>query len=240
LIYAGGNLNAGGYLAPIFRLARIEQTGTQVSARAQIGWLRGAALTIPRFLSLAQTTIAEANNPADAAQTIGQGIISGGLTRTALSGVDTFTMNGEITAAQALGEMFGLQGAVTFQRRVVGATLRNPIEGSFRDSATRYDMIFDLSFEWDGNSKKIPIAAMASYELNARLGGTGDELLEQDSSNVHTFGLGLYYSGRQDLQVGLFGATVLNLRSVQGIAGASGVSGAPSAAYGQMIIRYVW
>ena len=33
LLYAGGNLNSGGFVAPIVRLARIETSGTQISGR---------------------------------------------------------------------------------------------------------------------------------------------------------------------------------------------------------------
>jgi hypothetical protein len=233
-------LNAGGFLAPIFRIARIESSGTQVSARAQIGWERGAALDIPRLLVVAQSAIASASGPGDAAATIGRGIENGGLTRVVLDGTDGFGLDGSIELAQALGPMFGLQAAGTFRRRVLGATLRDPLSGSFRDSATRYDALVDFSFEWDGDSLKVPLAAIVEYDLNARLGGTGDELLEMDSGNVHTFGLGLYYSGRKDLQVGLFGALSLNLRPVPGVADAPGFSGSPDLRVGEFVIRYIW
>jgi hypothetical protein len=117
---------------------------------------------------------------------------------------------------------------------------RGAYAGSFRDSATRYDALVDFSFEWDGDSLKVPLAAIVEYDLNARLGGTGDELLEMDSGNVHTFGLGLYYSGRKDLQVGLFGALSLNLRPIPGVADAPGFSGSPDLRVGEFVIRYVW
>ncbi|HEX4627665.1 MAG TPA: hypothetical protein VH137_02660, partial [Gemmatimonadales bacterium] len=66
LLYAGGKLNAGGNVAPIVRLARIRSTGTQLSARAQLGWLAGDALDLPRFLVLGRTVIASLNSAPDA------------------------------------------------------------------------------------------------------------------------------------------------------------------------------
>ncbi|HEX4448871.1 MAG TPA: hypothetical protein VH044_19155 [Polyangiaceae bacterium] len=240
VIYSGGNLNVGGSIAPIVRIARIESTGTQVSARGQIGWLKGAALDVPRFLLLGQSAIASANDPADAAGAIGRGIIGGGLTRVIIEGVDTFGLNGEVAAAQAFGPMFGLQAALTFQRRLTGVNLRQPVSGSFRESDTRYDLLADVSFEWDGDSLHVPVAAIVEYEANARLGGTGDEGLEQDGLGVHTIGGGVYYSGRKDLQVGIFGATKRNLRAIPGVADAPGQSGTPSVQIGEFVMRYIW
>ena len=244
LLYAGGQINTGGFFAPIVRLARIESTGTQISARAQMGWLSGSSLEIPRLIVVARNAIAgAAQNTADptaAARDIGRGLLQGGFPRVILAGADTFGLNASIEAAQALGEMFGLQGAVALQRRVLGLTFKDPVAGELRDSARRYDFTFDASFEWDGSSAHIPIAAIVEYELNARLGGTGDEQLEQEGSNTHTLGAGIYYSGRQDLQVGIFGATLRNLREVQGIGGIPGASGRPSIQFGEMLVRYVW
>ncbi len=246
LIYAGGQLNSGGFVAPIVRLARIESSGTQISARAQMGWLAGTSLQVPRLLVLARTAIAGAvantSDPTAAARDIGSGIINGGFPRVILAGADTFGLNASIEAAQALGEMFGLQAALTVQRRALGLSFNDPVSGDFRNSATRYDMIFDVSAEWDGLSAHVPIAAILEYELNGRLTGTGDEDLEEEGTNTHTLGVGVYYSGRPDLQVGLFAATIRNLRPIAGVtvAGGPGQSGTPNAQYGEMVIRYVW
>jgi hypothetical protein len=246
LIYAGGQLNSGGFLAPIVRIARIESSGTQISARAQIGELAGASLQVPRLLLLARTAIAGAvqntSDPAAAARAIGGGLLNGGFPRVILAGADTFGLNASIEAAQALGEMFGLQGAVTIQRRVLGLTFNDVTAGDFRESATRYDMLVDFSAEWDGMSVHVPIAAILEYELNARLTGTGDEELEEEGTNTHTFGAGIYYSGRPNLQVGLFAATLRNLRPVAGVTftGVPGASATPNAQFAEMVVRYVW
>jgi hypothetical protein len=246
LIYAGGQLNSGGYIAPIVRLARVESSGTQISLRAQMGWLNGTSLQVPRLLVLARTAIAGAvqntSDPTAAARDIGAGIIQGGFPRVILAGADTFNLNASIEAAQALGEMFGLQAAVAAQRRVLGVTLNDPAAGDFRESGTRYDMLVDLSAEWDGMSAHIPIAAILEYELNARLAGTGDEELEVEGGNTHTLGLGVYYSGRPNLQVGLFAATIRNLRPIAGVsvAGSPGTSGTPNTQFAEMVLRYVW
>jgi hypothetical protein len=243
LLYSGGQLNAGGFFAPIVRIARIESTGTQLSARAQMGWLRGSSLEIPRLLTLARSAIGSTSDDADptaAAAGIGRALAQGGFPRVILAGADTFDLNGSIEAAQALGPMFGLQAATTLQRRVFGVTFNDPQAGDLRDSATRYDILLDASFEWDGMSKHIPVAAIVEYEAGIRLGGTGDEQVESEGTDTHTLGIGVYYSGRPNLQVGIFGASIWNLRRISGVAGAPGESGVPSARYGEMIIRYVW
>ena len=246
LIYAGGQLNSGGFLAPIVRLARIEGTGTQISARAQIGELGGESLQIPRLLLLARTAIGGAiQNPSDptaAARAIGSGLLNGGFPRVVLAGADSFGLNASVEAAQALGEMFGLQGGLTVQRRVMGLTFKDPVSGSFRESATRYDLLLDFSAEWDAISLQVPIAVILEYELNARLAGTGDEDFEIESTNTHTFGAGVYYSGRPNLQVGLFAASIRNLRPINGVTfvSAPGTSGTPNAQYAEMVLRYVW
>lgn len=246
LVYAGGQLNAGGWLAPKVRIARIESSGTQVSARAQIGELGGESLQIPRLLVLARSAISGAiQNPSDplaTARAIGSGLFTGGFPRVILANADQFTLNGSVEAAQALGEMFGLQASLTFQRRVLGLTFKDPISGSFRESANRYELLFDLSAEWDAMSLHVPIAVLLEYELNGRLAGTGTEEIEDASTNTHTFGAGIYYSGRPDLQVGVFAATIRNLRPINGITfvGSPGTSGTPSASYTEMVIRYVW
>jgi hypothetical protein len=240
IVYAGGNLTVGGNVGPIVRIVRIERTGTQVSARAQVGWLTGTGLDLPRLLVLGRDVFSGASGPTDAAATIGRGLLQGGLTRTVVHDIDGFDLLASAEAAQALGPMFGLQGAVTLQRRVTGVSFHNPFAGSVRDSDTRYDALFDLSFEWDGDSIHIPLAAMLEYEFNGRLGGSGDDLLEIDSTAVHNLGFGLYYPSRPNLQLGVFAAARLNLRPVPGIAGASGSSGAPDAKYAELTLRYVW
>jgi hypothetical protein len=243
LLYAGGKANYGGYVAPIVRLARIKSSGTQISARAQVGWMSGDAIDLPRFLVVGRTAIASVSSAPDAtaaAAGIARGIIQGGIARTALTSSDAFGLTGSVEAAQAIGPMVGIQAAVALERRVIGLTFHDPSSGDFRNSATRYDMLFDVSAEWDGSSVHVPVAAILEYELNGRLSDTGEDELDESSSTVHLLGAGIYYSGRQNLQVGLFAATSRNLRSIPGIAGAPGSSGAPSAQYGEMVMRYIW
>jgi hypothetical protein len=138
--------------------------------------------------------------------------------------------------------MFGLRGAVTVQRRVVGLTFNDVGSGDFRQSATRYDMMVDCSAEWDAMSLKVPIAAILEYELNARLAGTGVDELEEEAAATHALGAGIYYTGHPNLQVGVFEAAVGNLRPIAGfsVSGAQGASGTPRARYGELVLRYIW
>ncbi len=120
--------------------------------------------------------------------------MNGGFPRVILAGADTFGLNASIEAAQALGEMFGLQAALTLQRRVLGMRFNDLTAGDFRrlDAPTTWTSI--SSAEWDGMRLHVPIAAILEYELNGRLGGTGNEELEGEATNTHTLRAGVYYS----------------------------------------------
>jgi hypothetical protein len=92
----------------------------------------------------------------------------------------------------------------------------------------------------DGAPVGFPLALQPEYQLGAAFA-------EDDSGNSkslvsHVLGVGLYYSGRRDLQVGVAGAMVLGLPTAQGLDAANhpAESGSPSLYYGQFILRYVW
>ncbi len=81
---------------------------------------------------------------------------------------------------------------------------------------------------------------MAEYQVE--LDNTSAETGESASTTAHFVGLGLYYTGRRNLLIGVGGATQLGLEPVVGqdAAGAPLKSGSPSLWFGQFILRYVW
>src|SRR6185312_2158647 len=187
-----------------------------------------AALDVPRFLTAARQIyagITSGSNDTAAAGDIAKGIINGNLGSVVVNGSDSFNLNATFEYAQAISELFGLQADAGFQRRVFGVTLSYPTGPDARQSATRYDALLGASLEFDANKLHVPIAAMIEYEADIRLGGTGDENLEQDNTVTHRFGAGLYYSGQRNLQVGVAGALIRNLRPIAGLADAPGQSG---------------
>jgi hypothetical protein len=243
ILYAGGALNAGGTIVPVLRIMRLESTGTQLSFLAHIGWLPGDSLDIPTFLLTAAPGIAAAttnSTPPATAGAIANNVLHNGIERTVLDRTDTFLLSGSLAAAQALGPMFGLQTSATFERTVFGVTSNLVPDGEARVSDTRYDIAVDAALDWDAISFGVPIALQAEYELNARFHSTGRQLLEGDSNVANIVGAGLYYSGAQDLQVGLFGAYAFGLRPLAGIGGAPGSSDDSHADYLQLVLRHVW
>lgn len=243
LLFAGGNVNAGGSILPVLRIARIESTGTQVSFLARVGWLPGDALDLPSFLVAGSNAIASANvagSPQATAAAIANNVLQNGIQRTVLTHTDNFMLSGSFTAAQALGPMFGLQAAVAFERSVFGVTSNLVPTGDVRVSDTRYDIPIDASLDWDGISLGVPLALQVEYEVNARIHSTGPELLEGDSNVAQVIGAGAYYSGAQDLQLGLFGAYAWGLRPLAGIGGAPGSSDPSRADYLQLVLRHIW
>ncbi len=165
------------------RIARIEGVpSTQISARAQISELSGetssrsrACSSLPAARCWRDRQARRTRRPRRAR--------SAGRSSTADSLASSWrartrsTLNASDRSGVALGEMFGLQGAVTIQRRVNGITFHDPVfKRTSARAATRWDMLVDFSAEWDAMSLHVPVAVMLAYELNARLTGTGDEL----------------------------------------------------------------
>ncbi len=167
-------------------------------------------------------------------------MLHNGIERTVLDRTDDFMLSGSFNAAQALGPMFGLQAAVAFERSVFGMTSNLVPTGDARVSDTRYDILIDAAVDWDGISLGVPVALQAEYEVNGRFHSTGPELLEGDSNIAQVIGAGAYYSGAQDLQLGIFGAYAWGLRPLAGIGGAPGSSDPSRADYLQLVIRHIW
>jgi hypothetical protein len=243
ILYAGGNLNAGGSIVPVFRLARVESTGTQVSFRASVGWLPGDSIDIPDFLLAAGPTVAAAQSsptPQAIPGAIATSVLDNGIERTLLVRTDTFILTGGFAAAQTITHELGVQAGLAFERAVYGATSNVLPSGDVRVSDTRYDLLFDVAVDWNGVTIGIPVAVQAEYELNGRLHSTGSELLEGTSNVANVLGAGVYYSGAQDLQLGIFGAYAFGLRPLQGIGGAPSSSDDSQADYLQVVIRHIW
>ena len=66
--------------------------------------------------------------------------------------------------------------------------------------------------------------------------------LARTDLNTSSVALGLYYTGRRNLQLGLVGATVLHAEPRIGVdaEGNPAKSGRPMLNTGQLVLRYIW
>ena len=87
---------------------------------------------------------------------------------------------------------------------------------------------------------KVPVAVMAEF---VQLLGKQTEMDELDHDfSWSSLGLGIYYVGRPNLQLGIGGVTTLYSEPRRGIGAAGNAqnSGSPTLAYGDLILRYIW
>ena len=247
LIYAGGDLNSGGFVAPIVRLARIESSGTQISARAQMGWLAGTTLQVPRLLVLARTAVAGAamntTDPAAAARDIGMRDHPGRVPA-------RHSRGRRYVRPQCLGR--GRAGAGRDVRLAGGrhraaprprAHVQRPGVGGL--SQQRDPLRHALRHLRRMGRNESARAHRCNPRVRAQREGWRARATRTSRKRARTrtrSESGVYYSGRPNLQVGLFAATIRNLRPIAGVnvAGGPGTSGTPNAQFAEMVLRYVW
>jgi hypothetical protein len=203
----------GGAVARLFRL---ESTGTQVSLRASGGGGPGIGLNIEPLIQ---------NLESSAKATVGS-VIQGNIGKFLLTPESTYAFGGSLNAAQALTRNFGAQ--FTFAVKDTGLT-QSPFNAmthtNVSSSLNTPEIDVALAVSIDGSPNRVPIALVPEYELLKDFGS--------NSSLQNLVAIGLYYSGRRDLQVGLEGAIDFGLPEIEG-------SGRPSLYLGEFLLRYYW
>lgn len=224
LIYVGATYNYFGALGAQLRLLRSERTGTQLTVRA--GALLGkgqVASVFPLFASLQSNVTLE-----DVAQTpVGEAI------RTPVRNV---AGGGTLNFAQAISPMFGVQATAGLG---VSSLALNPydlsrgarVERASTELTMRAGAALSASFDTIG----VPIAVMAEYVLLREY--TSDFQQSLDLDTAHRFGLGVYYAGRRNLDIGVSGAGHFGMAPIEN---RSGTSERPRAGSAELILRYVW
>lgn len=223
LTYAGATYDAGGIAGLVLRVYHNDDKGTQLSLRAGGGYTGGRISTL---LPIFQQPVASA---VDALQ--------GDLGQSINTPISTWIVEGAVTFAQAFSPFFGIQASASAGRSsltVEPYDRRTKTRGSNNNSDVTYS--FGAAPSFDFNAFHVPVAVMPEY-VYSRQASTAQPIGEREFDTTHTLSLGVYYSGRKTLQVGLSWATVLG---AAGLTTPQGVSGAPAQHSTEFILRYIW
>lgn len=224
LVYSGAAFEISGEAGVILRLLRLEATGTQISVLGSGGYAGGLSISI--FPLLTQPT----------APTV-RAVLQGDLTEVVRTPLREWDAQGNVAIAQALGPFFSLQG---FIGGGVGSARIEPFDTTsgtrLASSETRGIFNAAAAFEVDGSPAKIPIAALVEYSLTRRP-SIVDLLPVTSIDDVQTFSLGLYYSGRSHLQLGVVGGVFAGLPQ---LASDEGHSATPHSIFCELVMIYRW
>lgn len=228
----GATFQASGDGGVVVRLLHFESSGTQLSLRAGGGYERGRELTLLPLLT------AIVDTPGVTLESI----LRGSLGELLVVPTSEYSVNGGVFLAQALGGSFlGLQASASATRAWRTRRPFEPIEGGRVDHATTATRInLAAALTADFKSLGVPLALMGEYLFTA--GYQSEVALARTDLRTSSVGLGLYYSGRPNLQLGLGGVAVLDSepRIGRDADGNPAKSGEPTLTYGQLILRYIW
>jgi hypothetical protein len=231
LLLAGGNFSFSGNAGLVLRIARIESTGTELTARAFGGGGTGRDASI--------VGLVDALFSAGGKAAFGD-VLNGNLGRFLLTPTGNNTFGGSVHAAQAIGKYFGAQAAVEGDSTRQSVSPFNPATNANVSQTTSIGTFkTTVGVDVDGAPGGVPLGAMAEYELEydaASGAGTSASTLS------HFVGVGLYYTARRNLVLGLGGKTQLNPPplTTENARQQPVQSGSPTLLYGQFILRYVW
>ena len=215
-----------------FRLMRLEQSGTQLTLRTFGGVATGRAVTVLPLLQSVR------NQPG---ATLGA-ILEDDLADFLLVPTEETTFGAGLFLAQAFSRAFGLQFSATARR--VSRT-ESPLDETLLDRVDNDLRTFRLqnalALTYDFAAHGAPVGLMGEYLfVLGHRSGTRNTLTEDIHSS--TLGLGVYYTGRPNLQLGLTGVWQIDGEPLQGSTadGAEAESENPEFKYTQLILRYVW
>jgi len=223
LTYAGATYETGGSGGAVLRLLRNDRTGTQLSLRAQGSYAKGQVSTLFPIFDQPLGSFVDA--------------LQGDLGESIKTPTTRVTGSGALAFTQGFGKFFGLQASAGLG---VGRVELEPYDRVARVRNTQTESELTYAFgaapSFDFNAFSVPIAVMPEYVLS-RQASTAEIRGAGTFDTQHTLALGVYYSGRPNLQIGLIGRTVLG---TNGLTTAQGTSETPTLTAGEFILRYVW
>ncbi|MFP2924350.1 hypothetical protein ACLESO_03860 [Pyxidicoccus sp. 3LG] len=232
LLADGASVELLGQAGAVVRIWRNEASGTQVSARALYGFSDGKEITI---LPLVTGIL---NNPLLTLEEV----VNGNTGQLLVVPFSEHSLLGGGYLAQSLGRTFSLQASATAE---YAWRTREPFNAESGErivqepQALRVNFTAALAADFYP-TLGIPVAVMGEYLFQT---GSEEEIGRPDRTlSSSTVALGVYYSGRPNLQLGLGAVATLNGSPRSGIGedGEPVESGDPTLAYGQLILRYIW
>ncbi|WP_338866194.1 hypothetical protein [Myxococcus stipitatus] len=231
LLSSGATLDLMGQIGGIVRLLHSENSGTQLSVRANVGYDRGRQVTLLPFVNAILQT------PAITVEEI----IGGRISQLLFVPNREVTLNGGIYVAQSLGPMFSLQGSASAEYAWQN---RRPFDlelgGRFDQKTHAFRVFLAAAVAVDFYPEThVPLAVMGEFAF--RTGHETRARLNDRTLSDSTIGLGIYYSGRSNLQVGIGGTVTLNGDPyIAQDSDGTKTTGNPTLAFGQLILRYIW
>ncbi|MET0595783.1 MAG: hypothetical protein ABW133_24000 [Polyangiaceae bacterium] len=222
-VFQGSNYDFGGYGGAIVRLLDVKSTGTRLALRASVGYTRGQFVTLyPLF-----------DHPIMSIQDVFQSN-AGSVLATPFS---TFEYSGGLAFAQSVSRLFGVQAFAGLGGSSVRLERFNSAL-NVRESSSITDLTFTIGAapSIDFNAFNVPVAVMPEYVI-MRAASSDQVRGAGDFDTRHQIAVGVYYSGRTNLQLGLSWMTVLGIRPLET---PQGKSQAPSQQQGEFVLRYIW
>lgn len=242
LFYGNSAFLGGGRGGGAIRLYRSRERGTQVTVRGYFGGAAGNELALPGFVQAigVRATREVATGTVDDAE---KRVVSAvnDLSNAAVADTSQVQFGGSAHFAQTLVRMVGLQTSFALARR-------NAKDERFEPSAQERlvthtgdtSMRFAVAVSVDGYHLRVPVALLFEYAVEKTFRVVADEHVYVPSA--HLAGFGVFYSGRTDLQLGvsLFGRRNLKALEATALDGTKAVTGVPTEAFAQFVLRYVW
>jgi hypothetical protein len=260
---SGADYTYGGDLGALVKVIRI--AGIQLAVRGQFGYYAGqkagisalfqdlgaiATDTVKRLLSaqgvdINNPNLANINANLDLNTAIAQLNTSfAAATADLITPFHGVAYGASVNLAIALGKYIGAQGSLgyssdtaTFRPTNFDAGLGTSVihERTERTSRPNLAVAIDL----DAGPVGLPIDILVEYRATPiTVTSEGESLSHSESSFESLLALGVYYSGRADLQLGVTGYTLLGQAPALSSNGAA--SGKPQDFGAQLVFRYFW
>jgi hypothetical protein len=248
LLGTGADYTYGGDVGVLLKLFRLGPF--QLAVRGQVGYYAGQTAGISALFqdlsAIARTIIrkVQTSTMLDINAALAQ-LNTGFRTATAdlLTPFSGFTYGASLNAALALGRFVGLQGSFGFYAD--SATYRP----THYDEATEGPVVvehtvktsrpsFGVALDIDGSPAGLPLAVLLEYRATPIAVTDDDSAMGSVSSVESLIALGVFYSGRTDLQLGLTGYTLFGQTPTLGAD--SIYSDKPLDLALQLVFRYFW
>lgn len=231
LLLRGASMELFGQAGAVVRVWRNEPSGTQLSLRANVGLAHGNEITVRSLIN------GILNQPG----LTFEDVVESDLREYIRVPTRETSVNGGAFLAQAFSRTFSLQASAFGE---YAWRERDPFisagSGRVTQESHAARVNFTAALAADFAPHGVPVALLGEYLFT-----TGEET--EVGRPVRTLGastvaLGLYYTGRPNLQLGLGAATTLNAARRLGVGEESEEreSGDPTLSYGQFILRYIW
>ncbi|RKH22716.1 MULTISPECIES: hypothetical protein [Corallococcus] len=232
LVTDGGSLDSVGQAGVGVRLLRSEASGTQLTLRAVGGLTKERQLTLLPFIR------AITNNPLLTVDDV----LNGQAREYLLVPASEKSVTGGVFLAQSLGPAFSLQASAIADYAWRTSKPFDAVAGGRveqKTEATRVNLAAALTADM-GPPLGIPIAVMGEYLFTT--GWRTEVELPDHTLHSHSLALGVYYSGRPHLQVGLGAAATLDAepRRTLNAEGETLESDDTTLTYAQLILRYIF